>query len=110
MAGRKYEPGLTVYLDGAALERQTVIDLSMDDEHELPSKVTLTLLGDEELEENTPLGTKLEVRKTGAGGIISEPVFNGEVVSVEPGSSAGQDELVLRAFDRQHRMTRGRKR
>lgn len=109
MAGRKYEPGLTVYLDGAALDRQTVIDLSMDDEHELPSRVTLTLLGDEELEENTPVGTKLEVRRSGRAGTVSEAVFHGEVVSIEPGSSGGQEELVLRAFDRQHRMTRGRK-
>ena len=101
---------MTVYLDGAALDRQTVIGLSMDDEHELPSRVTLTVIADEELEENTPVGTKLEVRRSGRAATVSEPVFDGEVVSIEPSSRAGQDELILRAFDMQHRMTRGRKR
>src|SRR5215831_4717379 len=37
------------------------------------------------------------------------PIFDGETVELEPGFSHGTHHLVIRAFDRLHRLSRGRK-
>jgi phage protein D len=68
----------------------------------------VTLLGNKASEKLPPAGSALGVDATADDGTAS--IFKGEIVSVEPAfDSMGNATVVIRAFNRLHRLTRGRK-
>jgi phage protein D len=71
--------------------------------------VTLNNTSDHNWSNNAKLGDTLEI-KIGPDTSKADLVFDGEVVGIEPVYDAGgETRVVLRAFDRGHRLTRGRK-
>ena len=66
----------------------------------------VTLLGDKAGEKLPPAGAALGVDATGDGSAAS--IFKGEIISVEPAfDEGGEPTVVIRAFNRLHRLTRG---
>src|SRR5262249_23032783 len=54
-------------------------------------------------------GKTIEVSATAtAKGSKSKPVFDGEIVEIEPDFGTSTHHLIVRAFDRLHRLSRGR--
>jgi phage protein D len=54
-------------------------------------------------------GTALVISsKMSESGASAQPIFDGEIVELEPGFRAGLQDLTVRAFDRMHRLTYGR--
>jgi uncharacterized protein len=81
-----------------------VVDLDLDH----PDMCVLTLANTSTLFSNqVKLGDEVEVKIGGEGGA---PIFKGEVVGVEPLYKTGADsQCIVRAFNRMHRLLRGRK-
>lgn len=55
------------------------------------------------------IGTQIKVELGAIGDKVATPVFDGEVVTLEPRFTAGGAEVTVRAFDRAHRLNRSRK-
>jgi phage protein D/phage baseplate assembly protein gpV len=55
------------------------------------------------------IGAKLEVKLGGTDESTTETLFKGEIVTVEPDFHAGGASMVVRAYDKSHRMMRTRK-
>jgi uncharacterized protein involved in type VI secretion and phage assembly len=55
------------------------------------------------------IGKELEVRMGSMGETTTQSLFKGEIVTLEPDFHAGGVAMVLRAYDRSHRMMRSRK-
>jgi phage protein D len=81
-----------------------VVDLDMDH----PDMCVLTLANsDTSYSHDVALGDEVEIKIGGSGG---ETIFKGEVAGVEPSYRTGSDtQVVVRAFNRLHRLLRGRK-
>jgi phage protein D len=100
-------PGLRVAIAGLepsrGAERRVVVDGSIDGVD--AAEITLTGKKGLEFASDVRLGAGAEV--TAAGDPV--PVFRGEVVRIDPVFHAGEAVVVVHAFDRLHRLTRGRK-
>jgi uncharacterized protein len=81
-----------------------VVDLDCDQ----PDMCVLTLNnGGHGFSNETKLGDEVEVKIGGAGGTS---IFKGEVVGIEPiYKTGGESKCIVRAFNRLHRLLRGRK-
>jgi uncharacterized protein involved in type VI secretion and phage assembly len=55
------------------------------------------------------IGATLEVKLGGMDETVTETLFKGEIVTVEPDFQAGGVAMVVRAYDKSHRMMRARK-
>ena len=55
------------------------------------------------------VGAELEVKLGGTDDRVTKSLFKGEIVTVEPDFQAGGASMVVRAYDRSHRMMRSRK-
>jgi uncharacterized protein involved in type VI secretion and phage assembly len=55
------------------------------------------------------IGKELEVKMGSTGDSTTQTLFKGEIVTVEPDFHAGGVAMVVRAYDKTHRMMRGRK-
>jgi phage protein D/phage baseplate assembly protein gpV len=55
------------------------------------------------------IGAALEVKLGGTDETVTETLFKGEIVTVEPDFQAGGVAMVVRAYDKSHRMMRARK-
>jgi phage protein D/phage baseplate assembly protein gpV len=55
------------------------------------------------------VGAALEVKLGGTEDTTTQTIFKGEIVTVEPDFQAGSAAMVVRAYDRSHRMMRSRK-
>jgi len=55
------------------------------------------------------VGAALEVKLGGTGDRTTKAIFKGEIVTVEPDFQAGGASMVVRAYDKSHRMMRSRK-
>jgi uncharacterized protein involved in type VI secretion and phage assembly len=86
-----------------------LLGITVESSLHLPDVATITLHDprlrwiDEALLEP---GTKIRVTAKAAG--EEQPLFDGEVVEIEPAFEPGAHQLVVRAFDRLHRLARGR--
>ena len=104
-----------VKLDGQALEA-TVIDnlleVRVDLQARLPDRCSLRF-ADPDLSlvdtDSFPLGGELEVLLAGPETGSAKRVFKGQVASLEPEFDQREAVLVVRAYDRAHRLTRTRR-
>jgi phage protein D len=87
---------------------QDLQDVTVENSLHLPDVATLTM--------NDPLGRWVDDERLGPGRAIKvatrvaqsqQPIFDGEVVELEPEYIPGKQRLVVRAFDRLHRLARG---
>jgi phage protein D len=85
-----------------------LVDVTVESSLHLPDVATVVLhdarlrwVDDRRLDPGTPL----KVSAKGAGG--ERPVFDGEIVELEPEFGGAAQRLTVRAFDRLHRLTRG---
>jgi uncharacterized protein involved in type VI secretion and phage assembly len=98
-------------IDGSPdTELQTdLLSLSVDSSLHLPDAAVL-VFNDQELKwvdhEKLSPGKTLEIKANGGQG--EEKIFLGEIIELEPHYSAEGLKLTVRAFDKLHRLTRGR--
>jgi phage protein D len=89
-----------------------LLELTVENSLHMPDVATL-VLNDPRLHwvDDTALtpGKTIEVFATAiAAGSTSKPVFDGEIVEIEPDYDSTTQKLIVRAFDRLHRLSRGR--
>ena len=87
---------------------QDLLDVTVENSLHLPDVASITL--------SDPMGTWVDDERLGPGrsikisskvGQSEHPIFDGEVVELEPSYVPGHQRLVVRAFDRLHRLARG---
>ena len=88
---------------------QDLLDVTVENSLHLPDVATLTIndpgarwVDDERLAPGKSLKVAARVAQS------QQTIFDGEVVELEPEYVPGRQRLVLRAFDRLHRLARGR--
>ncbi len=113
-------PSFDVIIDGTALSLEAkahVESVTVDDSVEMPSMFTVDIIGAEDLKKPFPwvddeelfaIGKAVEV-KLGYGSSL-ETVFKGEITALEPEfTSTRLPSMIVRGYDRRHRLQRGRK-
>src|ERR1051325_11456964 len=102
-------------IDGAPASEEFMRDLFevvVDNSLHMPDVATI-VMNDPQLrwidDRSLAPGKTIEVRTTATPvGSKARPVFDGEIVEVEPEFGAKTHRLIVRAFDRLHRLSRGR--
>lgn len=91
-----------------AIEDSSIHSLVVDQDVDQPDMCVLTLNNaDHGFSNDTRLGDEVEVKIGGEGGTS---IFKGEVVGIEPVyKTGGESKCIVRAFNRLHRLLRGRK-
>lgn len=112
MSDTRHVSDFYLKLNGADVPTQMMRDLlSIDVESSmhLPDVATLVLndqtlkwVDDSSLEAGKQLQVQVKANQT------TETIFDGEIVEIEPSFEAGNLHVVVRAFDRLHRLARGR--
>jgi uncharacterized protein len=103
--------GCKIILNGTDLKQEGLHSFVVESDIDQPDMCTLTLQNTSEYNYSaqTNQGDSLEI-KIGDDDAKAQFVFKGEVVGIEPVFDAGSESRVtLRAFNRLHRLTRGRK-
>jgi phage protein D len=104
-----------VLVNGAQVPDAAVAGIAVDQDLDQPAMCLITLRDRaHEYANKYTLGVPVEVR---VGGLtltttplaVRTAIFKGELVGVEPNVTPGNSQVTLRAFDRFHRLTRGRK-
>src|SRR5262245_44191653 len=90
-----------------------LVEIMVENSLHMPDVATLRL-NDPQLhwidQKVLSLGRTLEVVATAAAkGSQPKPIFDGEIVEIEPDFGVTTHNLIVRAFDRLHRLSRGRK-
>ncbi len=118
---RTLVPLYRILVNGADLdpvEADCVHEIKITDWLRLPDVCTLQLGYPAQLEGNPfqelddskfQVGAALEVKLGGTDDNATQTIFKGEVVTVEPDFQAGSASMVVRAYDKSHRMMRSRK-
>jgi uncharacterized protein involved in type VI secretion and phage assembly len=107
-----YQGHIVIKLDGqeAPPELQpALLEVHVDSSLHLPDAATLILTDNETKwadHEKLMPGKTLEITVELEGG--KSTVFNGEIVELEPAFEGKEQKVTVRAFDRLHRLTRGR--
>jgi phage protein D/phage baseplate assembly protein gpV len=114
-------PLYQVLIDGDEIdpvEANSVHEIKITDWLRLPDVCTLAV-GYQAKKEGNPyqplddskfeVGAKLEVKLGGMDDNTTKTLFKGEIAAVEPDFQAGSVHMVVRAYDRSHRMMRARK-
>jgi phage protein D len=101
-----------VKIDGTDASEEFMHDLieaTVESSLHLPDVATLTL-HDPHLKyiDDAHLAPGKTVEITAKAGQKTDPLFDGEIVELEPDFRPGDPHLVIRAFDRLHRLARGR--
>jgi len=113
-------PGFEVSINGTTLSAVAaahVVRVSVEKDTELPDMFTLEIVASDELDDQFawidnaglfPVGGSVEVKLGYADQLTS--LFKGEITGLEPSFAAGRAPvLVVRGYDRRHRLTRGRR-
>ena len=107
--------GADVKVDGTALDPTAVaqvLEIRVDQHLRLPERCSIRL-ADPELDlidgGTFTLGATLDVSFTGPAGSSPASVFSGEIASLEPEFDHHEAVLVVRGYDRSHRLHRTRK-
>jgi phage protein D/phage baseplate assembly protein gpV len=114
-------PLYTILIDGSEIdpvEANAVHEIKITDWLRLPDVCTLAV-GYQAKKEGNPfqalddskfeVGAKLEVKLGSTDENTTQSIFKGEIVTVEPDFQAGSVAMVVRAYDKSHRMMRSRK-
>lgn len=112
MSDTRHVSDFYLQLDGADAPVQMmrdVLSISVESSMHLPDVATIVLndqrlkwVDDSALEVGKKLVVKVKDVRT------TETIFDGEIVEIEPGFEAGGLHVMIRAFDRLHRLARGR--
>lgn len=94
---------------GTDLPPQAEARIAVDGAIDEIESATLTLSGSAGLDFGEGVGLGDDIRIAGGYGPSPASVFKGEVVGIEPVFEAEESRLVIRGFNRLHRLTRGRK-
>jgi phage protein D len=91
---------------------QALVEVTVESSLHLPDVATIVLhdpglrwIDFAPLSPGTALVISTKMSETGAS---AQPIFDGEIVELEPGFRPGLQDLTVRAFDRMHRLTYGR--
>jgi uncharacterized protein involved in type VI secretion and phage assembly len=109
-------PLFKVLVDGADIKREEadrVLEIRISDFLRLPDvcSVAIGYLEPEQLDATGfKIGAQLEVRMGSTDQQTTQRLFIGEIVTLEPNFGNGAPTMVVRAYDRAHRMMRVRKR
>jgi uncharacterized protein involved in type VI secretion and phage assembly len=114
-------PLFKILIDGTEIdpvESNSVHDIKVTDWLRLPDTCSL-MVGYQAADEGNPfqhlddskfeVGAELEVKLGSLGENVTETIFKGEIVTVEPDFQSGSVAMVVRAYDKTHRMMRARK-
>jgi phage protein D/phage baseplate assembly protein gpV len=111
----QHVPGTDVSVGGSPLDpalKSKVTEIRVRDSRKSPSWAVIRI-ADPSLEhmDSHPfeIGKEMEVKFAGLGDRGMTSVFKGEVVALEPEFEAGNATIVVRAYDKTHRLARGRK-
>src|SRR5262245_51893172 len=87
----------------------SIVDVKVENSLHLPDVATITL-HDARLHwiDDARLIPGKAIKLFASGDRSKRPLFDGEIVEIEPAFTRGVQRLVVRAFDRLHRLTRGR--
>jgi len=111
----------SILVDGARIDRQhsdRVREIRVEDSLGLPDVCTVSLgfprpakKGDPHLIDSQPfaIGGALEIRLGETDAQTPTAIFKGEILTLEPQFGAGGVELLVRAYDRTHRLHRSRR-
>ena len=103
--------GARIKIAGQEVATDALHALSIESEMDLPDMAVITLNNTEEYgySHNTAFGATVEV-EIGATAAEAKSVFKGEMVALEPAwRDNGESQVTIRAFNRLHRLTRGKK-
>lgn len=99
-----------VFINGNEIPDTDIIICTADSDFDQPDMATITLRND--LSQNNATadhGQSVEIKFGDPGG-SKTTVFKGEVVGIEPSyREGGESRIVIRAFNKMHRLTRGKK-
>ena len=120
MPSTVFTPTFTVRIGGAELterEANAVHEIKITDWLRLPDVCTVAVgyqadetRGFADLDGSAfKVGAELEVKLGSTEETTTQTLFKGEIVTVEPTFQAGHVAMVVRAYDRSHRMMRSRK-
>ena len=120
MPSTVFTPIFSVRIDGAELtakENDAVHEIKITDWLRLPDVCTVAVgyqadetRGFADLDGSAfKVGAELEVKLGSTEETTTQTLFKGEIVTVEPTFQAGHVAMVVRAYDRSHRMMRSRK-
>jgi uncharacterized protein involved in type VI secretion and phage assembly len=114
-------PLFSIMIDGTEIdpvEQNSVHEIKITDWLRLPDTCTLAV-GYQAEHEGSPfqklddskfeVGAALEVKMGSTDDSVTQTLFKGEIVTVEPDFQAGSVAMVVRAYDKSHRMMRARK-
>jgi uncharacterized protein involved in type VI secretion and phage assembly len=107
-----YLPHIVIKLDGASSPSELqpdLLEIHVDSSLHLPDAATLIITDNNTRwadHEKLMPGKTLEITVELEGG--KNTVFNGEIVELEPVFEGAEQKVTVRAFDRLHRLTRGR--
>jgi phage protein D/phage baseplate assembly protein gpV len=114
-------PLFTILVDGAEIdqnEANRVLQIKVSDFLRLPDVCTVGVGYPAKTEgapfgdlDNTPfkVGAELEVKMGATDQNTTHTLFKGEIVTLEPSFESGTVAMIIRAYDRSHRMMRSRK-
>jgi uncharacterized protein len=103
--------GCEISINGTAIIEGALDNLVTDSDLDQPDMATITLdnSNDPPYSQSVNQGDAVVIKMADEAG-TGEPIFQGEIVGVEPIFEAeGKSRVVLRAFNRLHRLSRGKK-
>lgn len=115
MSSLQFSSSYKVYLNGVTVSPDFILEGVIDKDLGQPETAIITLKDVDETKKMAKIGANLEIPSANAriftDGEPTAAIFKGEIVGIEPTFKAGgESRIVLRAFDKLHRLTRGRRR
>jgi phage protein D len=114
VSSQEHVASFEITVDGAPLapdQRNRIKEIRVVDHLRLPDVCTIHITyprGDGVDSMPFDVGKPLEVRLGAAAAQVPSPLFRGEIMTVEPEFGSGGCAVIVRAFDRSHRLHRSR--
>jgi uncharacterized protein involved in type VI secretion and phage assembly len=106
--------GLDVVINGSPVSpeiKKVIVDVRVQDVLSLPCSATIRI-SDPEMKlidkDLLAIGKELEIKAGAIDSRATTSIFKGEIVALEPDFSETNVEMVVRAYDKSHRLQRGR--
>jgi len=113
-SSNQHVSGLDILIAGAPVSpeiRQAIVEVRVQDVLSLPCSATIRITDkDVKLIDNQTLaiGKELEIKVGAIDDRATKSIFKGEIVALEPEFSETKVEMIVRAYDKSHRLQRGR--
>jgi phage protein D/phage baseplate assembly protein gpV len=119
MAATTAAAGVVIKLEGAEIGQElmeSIVEVKVKDNLVLPTVAQIKIIASDfhgaptALDDNKlTVGKQLEIQFNARDSNVAETVFKGEIVSEEPDLGPSHAMIVVRAYDRAHRLNRDRK-